>query len=381
MATAVPAPTSLSRKFFVFFDFANNNPKGVAKAKEAALHFLDTNILPGDEVGLRSYSTVKGLSIHEYLTADARKVREAVDALSAKGLSGRADDVEQTFGSRFSRDIFSQGGVQQNSNLIFKDESVTGLASLTKLAVTTGGKYFGNINEYGRNMDLLQDLTGSYYFLGYAIGEEWDGAFHAIRVEVGRKGCEVRAQAGYFNPKPFAEYSAIEKQLHLFDLALSDKPLLQTPLAFALGALSYASGEEPRLLLLAKIPNAVLEKFAGRKVEIVAVIFDDRVSRPIVDRGGDPPAVDRPEQDRDRNERAALPRDLSRRNSRGEIPPLPPRRGRGFKIVGLRPDGPDSDEGPGGLSRPVLSPAEHPPLLCLAPGPFRIDFFALLASY
>jgi len=411
VATALPAATSLTRKFFLFFDFANNNPRGVAKAREAALHFLDTEVLPGDEVGLMSYSVVKGLSVHEYLTSDAKKVREAVDALSAKGLSGRADDVEQeywrlatqdentdptnpedrsqdvmvrrmdsrnqarafilkltalakafryipghknillfstgiptpliygnqsgtpqgttgrsdrsrfelpdrvlvtdyedmfkelgaancsifpfdsreaakvaslfdydeqTFGSRFSRDIFSQGGVQQNSNMIFKDESVTGLGSLTKLAVATGGKYFGNINEYERNMDLLQDLTGSYYVLGYAIGEEWDGAFHAIRVEVKRKGCEVRAQAGYFNPKPFAEYSDVEKQLHLFDLALSDKPLLQVPLAFAMGALSYASGEEPRLLLLAKIPNAVLEKFAGRKAEIVAVIFDDK---------------------------------------------------------------------------------------------------------
>jgi VWFA-related protein len=411
VATAVPAPTTLTRKFFLFFDFANNNQRGVNKAKEAALHFLDTEVLPGDEVGLMSYSTVKGLSVHEYLSADAKKIREAVDALNAKGLSGRADDVEQeywrlttevrstdpsnppdtsldvlarrmdsksqarafilkltalakafryipghknlllfstgiassliygnqsgtpqgtsgrsdrsrfdppdyilltdyeamfkelsaancsifsfdsreaakvpslfdydeqTFGSRYSRDMFTQGGVQQNSNLIFKDENVTGQGALTKLAVATGGKYFGNINEYGRNMDLLQGLTGSYYILGYSIGEEWDGKFHSIRVEVKRKGCEVRAQAGYFNPKPFAEYSDIEKQLHLFDLALSDKPLLQTPLAFAMEALSYASGEEPRLLMLSKIPNAVLERFAGRKAEIVAVIFDDK---------------------------------------------------------------------------------------------------------
>jgi len=411
VATALPSPTALSRKFFLFFDFANNSPRGVVKAKEAALRFLDTELLPGDEVGLISYSVVKGLAIHEYLTPDARKVREAVDGLSAKGLSGRADDVEQeywrlatqdenndptnpddrsqdvmvrrvdsknqarafilkltalakafryipghknillfstgiptpliyggqsgtpqgttgrsdrsrfelpdhmlvtdyedmfkelgaancavfpfdsreapkvatlfdydeqTFGSRFSRDLFSQGGVQQNPNMIFKDEHLTGLGTLTKLAVATGGKYFGNINEYEKSLDLLQDLTGSYYVLEYAIGEAWDGAFHAIRVEVKRKGCEVRAQSGYFNPKPFTEYTGVEKQLHLFDLALSDKPLLQTPLAFGLGTLSYASGEEPRLLLLARIPNAVLEKFAGRKVEIVALVFDDK---------------------------------------------------------------------------------------------------------
>jgi len=404
VATAVPVPTAMNRKFFLFFDFANNNQRGVVKAQEAALHFLDTELLPGDEVGLMSYSTVRGLSVHEYLSTDQNKLREAVAALNAKGLSGRADDVEaeywrlatqeskpqdlsndvavkrfdsksqarafilkltalakafryipghkslllfstgiagsllygnqsgtpqgssglsdrsgfalpdyvlvtdyeamlkelsaancaifsfdsreaakvpslfdydeQTFGSRSSRDMFSPGGVQQNTNLVFKDEKATGLYTLSRLAAATGGKYFGNINEYERNLDQLQALTGSYYVLGYSIGERDDGQFHEIKVTVRRKGCEVRAQSGYFNPKPFAEYSDLEKQLHLFDLALSDRPLLQTPAVFALDALSYAGGEEPRLQMLSKIPTSVLDKFVGKKVEIVAIVFD-----------------------------------------------------------------------------------------------------------
>jgi len=31
----------ITRRFILFFDFAFNNPRGVKKAKEAALHFLD----------------------------------------------------------------------------------------------------------------------------------------------------------------------------------------------------------------------------------------------------------------------------------------------------------------------------------------------------
>jgi len=397
--------TVMSRKFFLFFDFAFNNQRGVNKAQEAALHFLDTELLPDDEVGLLSYSTVKGLSIHEYLTADHKKLREAVASMNAKGLSGRADDVEQeywrlatqestppdlsldvsvrrqdaksqarafmikltalakafryipghknlllfstgiassliygnqagaptgtsgepprsklelpdfvlrtqyeemykelsaascsifafdsresakvptlfdydeqTFGSRFSRDIFTVGGVQQNTNMILKDENVTGLYALTKLSKETGGKYYGNINEYERNMDQLQNLTGSYYILGYSIGELWDGKFHEIKVEVKRKSVEVRAQSGYYNPKPFAEYSDLEKQLHLFDLALSDRPLLQTPLTFSLSAISFAAGEAGRLEMLSKIPPSVLERFSGKKVELISLVLDE----------------------------------------------------------------------------------------------------------
>ena len=397
--------TAMSRKFFLFFDFANNNQRGVNKAQEAALHFLDTELLPDDEVGLLSYSTVKGLSIHEYLTTDHKKLRQAVEVMNAKGLSGRADDVEQeywrlatqestppdlsldvlvrrqdaksqarvfmlkltdmakafryipghknlllfstgitssliygnqagtpqgtsgvsdrskfeppdfvlrtqyeemykelsaancsifafdsresakvptlfdydeqTFGSRFSRDLFTVGAVQQNTNMILKDENGTGLYTLTKLSKETGGKYYGNINEYERNMDQLQNLTGSYYILGYSIGEQWDGKFHEIKVEVKRKGCEVRAQSGYYNPKPFAEYSDLEKQLHLFDLALSDRPLLQTPLKFSLSALSFTAGEGARLEMLSRIPSNVLEKFSGKKVELISLVLDE----------------------------------------------------------------------------------------------------------
>jgi hypothetical protein len=103
-----------------------------------------------------------------------------------------------------------------------------------------------------------------------------DGSFHEIKVEVNKKGYEVRAQTGYFNPKPFREYSDLEKELHLFDLALTERPLLQTPLRFTLAPLSYAAGEEIRLEILAKIPEAVIQKFSGKKVELVSLVFDEK---------------------------------------------------------------------------------------------------------
>jgi len=38
-----------------------------------------------------------------------------------------------------------------------------------------------------------------------------DGRFHEVRVEVKRPGCQVRAQSGYFNLKPFHDYTDLEK--------------------------------------------------------------------------------------------------------------------------------------------------------------------------
>ncbi len=411
-ATSAPAPPprTMNRKFFLFFDFAYNNQKGVDKSVKAALHFLDTQLTPGDEVALLSCSMMRGITIHEYLTIDHDKVREAVAAVTARGIAGRASEIEeeywrkaqealalprsaeqriigitgfydwrrqeskilaqnyilrmtalakalrlipgqksflffstgvpysliygaqagnpqqpyhssildmgdqtlrplseemikelsaancafyifdtreaakvpslfayddQTFESGF-RDIFSDIGVFETTTSPFQDDQTTGLGSLKRLSERTAGKFFSNINMYAKNLDRVQDLTGAYYVLGYSIDEQQDGEFHEIKVEVGRKGCEVRAQSGYFNPKPFREYSDLEKRLHLFDLALNERSQLQTPKELSVNALSYRAEGQCRLRMISRIPREALAALAGKRVELVALAFDDQ---------------------------------------------------------------------------------------------------------
>jgi VWFA-related protein len=420
LSSLTPPIQAMSRKFFIFFDFAFNNQRGVAKSKEAALHFIDRELKPGDEVGLVSYGLLGGLSIHEYLTTDHKKVREAVEKLSAQRLVGRVGDIEEqywrqgaegtlskpsyedealgsvkpkvpniynwqrqesksqaenfllkltsfaaalryvpgqkhivlfttgvatsmiygsqsgdpiesvligtnsrsrfetgdhvlrstneellkqlsaanctvfTFDTRESaivpslftydeqtfeesyRDLFYDEGVRQDVTNPLKDQRVTGQYSLRRMATVTGGKYFSNILDYKNTLSQVQDLTGMYYVLGYSLGERPDGEYHELRVEVDRKGCVVRTQAGYYDPKPYAEYSDLEKQLQLYDLALSERSFLRTPLPFAMSALSFTIGGESRIQVLSKIPNAVMEKFSGKTSELVALIFDDQ---------------------------------------------------------------------------------------------------------
>ncbi len=409
--TPAPRPQTINRKFFLFFDFAFNSQRGVDKSVKAALHFLDTQVIPGDEVALLSYSMLKGIIVQEYLTVDHEKVREAVEAVSAKAIAGRAGEVEEQYWRQLSigtpsetdsrsqgsfgdqtrsitqarqeskivaknyilrltalakslrlvpgqksfllfssgipssliyggqsgnpaqlrgssgfdsgdfalrplneemykefstancafyifdtresakvpslfaydeqtfesghRDILSTQGVFQNTTDPFRDDKTTGLDSLKRLSNRTAGKFFSNINMYEKNLGEVQELTGAYYVLGYSINEQWDGRFHDIKVEVKRKGCEVRAQAGYFNPKPFREYSDLERKLHLFDLALNERSQLQAPKSFPMAALSYSAGDGARLRMLARAPDEALEGFLGKSVEFIALAFDE----------------------------------------------------------------------------------------------------------
>jgi VWFA-related protein len=404
-ATPTPVPSSaMNRKFFLFFDFAYNNQRGAAATIKAALHFLDTEVLPEDEVALVSYSALKGLKVHEYLTRDHAKVRSAVTDLSVKEIAGRAEEIEQlywkaaeedlsklanstrynltwrrqeakslaynyfvtltalakamrivegrknflyfstgipysliygavvsspsgtaegstfdmgdtilrplsegmlkefiasncsffTFDTRESAKIpalfayedtiteiggryafATDGGEFRTTTDLLRDDKTTGMDALRRISKQTGGQYFSNIGLYEKNLDSVQNITGTYYVLGYPISAPKDGEFHEIKVEVKRKGCKVQTQAGYFNPKPFREYSDLEKQIQLFDLALNENSEGRMLRAFGVTALSYDAGGGPRLRVLARIPKEILQGFTGKSVEFVSLAFDE----------------------------------------------------------------------------------------------------------
>jgi VWFA-related protein len=420
IAPALSVGRDMNRKFFLYIDFAYNNARGVTKAKKAALHFLDTDVAPEDEVALLSYSVIKGMVVHEYLTTDHSKIRKALETVGQKDIVGRAEEVEEQYWQQAteglrdlenSRGAALQGSKQQEvvetnirrweskqiaqtfllrmtalakalrivtgqkqfiffssgipgsllygnqagtpseynknkptnqgylfetgdavlrsqteemnkefgasgcafyifdtresamktsmferdsqtletgnrsnisptsdleANSMYKSDKITGLTPLNQLANKTGGRYFSNMDTYEKNLDLVQAMTGTYYVLGYPVTEQWDGKFHEVRVEVKRKGCEVRAQAGYFNPKPYSEYTNLEKQLHLFDLALNERAFARMPVAVPMMALSSATEGTSRLAVLAVIPGEITARFLGKRVEFVAIFFDEK---------------------------------------------------------------------------------------------------------
>ena len=392
--TPLPPRDLMSRKFFLFFDFAYNTPKGLIKAKEAALHFIDSQLLPTDEVGVLSYSGMKNLELWEYLTTDHKKARAVVESFGLKKLAGRVDNLQEKYyeavtgqnpvdigawgratlrgpekrlpdmGARPDLDstpelrawrfaergelhavmfadrirdlamalryipgqknivLFSSGvpysliyGIHApygdvrfgsfgnslirqryedmlneltaSNCLIYaldtedagaslkKEIRTMGVFTLQKMTSATGGKYFGNINRYEEHIGRIQNLTGCYYVLGYSVDEKWDGAFHSIKVEVGRPGCEVHAQKGYYNPKPFKEYNDLEKMLHLVDLALNEEPVFQTPVRFPVVRRPCPPDKTSNLCLSAELPLDTIREVLQGKFEIVSIIFDE----------------------------------------------------------------------------------------------------------
>jgi len=372
---------AMSRKFFLFFDFAFNDLRGVIRSKEAALSFLEKQVQPEDEVGVLSYSAIRGFVQHEYLTKDHKRIREVIEKISPgeilgraaglggggwKDLAGTSESMGPTQGPGrgavdaegssaikkseeeiykiqarqytqlmkdlarslryipgvksivyFSKGIANEviyGSIRKSNEIVmvsgdilirqkyeemarelaaancsvyamnisgkatshFEDRDLLGDLTLRQLADLSGGKYFDNIESYEQVMAEINHLTGTFYVLGYSISENWDGAYHKVKVKVNRPGCEIFGQTGYFNPKPFKEYTEFEKSLHLIDLALSEKPLMQEPMRFPLEIRVEPAAKTSRIIVAAKIPADKLGDVLAAATEIVALVFNDK---------------------------------------------------------------------------------------------------------
>jgi len=369
------AVKGMNRRLFIFLDIQGSGVTGLANAKKAALHFVDTQLRPGDEVGILGFSYMTGFLIQEYLTTDHEKIRKAikktkeippsggsssggaltdnrVPVRSGDDETGRSAEGESTSGGRSgestsevmkafgygSSAIFVPGTsmfqrrdfvprmidlaqafkyIPGNKSIIFftgrdlgsiaaklgkefanvstpvytvntknwiqkgvmalsvKEKYIYTDHSLQEMALASGGKYFADIEDVETISRDVQMLTGNFYVLGYYVNESWDGAYHQIKVESRRPGLQVLAQHGYFNPKPFAELSDFEKQLHLWDLMFADKPVTLDPLDIPVEPLFISGREKMNCALLARITVNEKTGIPPSKVEIFAFIFNE----------------------------------------------------------------------------------------------------------
>ena len=362
IAPPSPQPSQLSRKFFFVLDIQQNDGIGYLQSKKAALHFLDTQVQPTDEVGLLSYQVRIGLKMHEYLSTDHKKIRKAIENL--RGFPGTGQNLglnmdqgqerKATTGSvegentdAIIRDLefpppnpgageatmwrmhyaailkefaqalryisgtkniifFSAGYARSalTSDIMFQKSfeemskefgssaspvytvNVMGLRahfvpiddrgdqSLQDLANFSGGQYFEDVAKVEDIAAGIQNATGNYYVLGYSTDEKWDGQYHEIKVKALREGCNVAAQGGFYNPKPFTEFTEFEKQLHLMDLAFNEHPQFQTPVELPLVLLPCRDESGTHLVFMTELPWDGLKDVLRQATEMMYVVTD-----------------------------------------------------------------------------------------------------------
>jgi VWFA-related protein len=153
------------------------------------------------------------------------------------------------------------------------EKTLSANAGLSYLSNITGGRYYDDVDHYAENAMSIRNATSNYYVLGYSIDATWDGKFHDIKVEVTREGYKTFGQKGYFNPVRFNKLSAMEKSLHLIDVALGEDPYFGQPGEFPLTALPFSDKTGDNTILISMIPVKTMLDGVGQKTEVISLIL------------------------------------------------------------------------------------------------------------
>ena len=321
----------MNRKFYLLLDAYRNDGLGLKKARTTALHFIDTQVQAEDELGLLTYSINRGLVTQIPLTKDHDRIREAVKTVKlfpyiTSGGSGEGGAtameealdfteslhdfaVSQRYTAGYKHIILFSAGLPrsllegedprlryehermakelassscpiysvdtQGTRDLIEGREQKGDHALRRLASLTGGRHFNNVDYQETISEDIQNATGTYYVLGYSVGEAWDGKYHEIKVEVERKGVRIQAQKGYFNPKSFARFDKLEKRLQLLNLAQDLSPQFDPPKKIQSLSVLWTDSDAGMVLTMTEIIPAGLEDILNDKAELFTLVYDE----------------------------------------------------------------------------------------------------------
>ncbi len=177
----------------------------------------------------------------------------------ALGLFPRSDAV---------LDAIDTGGVRAGGDAAGPGAG-SGVDALSTMASETGGDFVRNANALGAELKNVADRTSHVYLLVYQPkGLSKPGSFHKLRVEVKAATSKVAARSGYYEPRPYASLSPLERVLASGDLLTGGARGDSVP--GRLLAAPFASPDSlAQVPVVLELPGTAL--FAGDKAEKAGV--------------------------------------------------------------------------------------------------------------
>jgi VWFA-related protein len=138
--------------------------------------------------------------------ADIRECRDAMfREVDMANLTVQSVDPVGLNTTSISADYISQGRISPNVVPERNQQNLRRLDNLRVLPDHTGGRLVANTNTPAKFLPGIFAESQMYYLLGFEPASRVaDGAFHAVRVQVRRRGVTVHARSGYLATPPTA---------------------------------------------------------------------------------------------------------------------------------------------------------------------------------
>ncbi len=161
-------------------------------------------------------------------TNEAVKANMAIYSVDTRGLQALPPVGDASTGSLRGNAAYSGSAVQSGLLNNFNSQEVLGT-----LASDTGGKFFGDSNDFAPAFQQVQHDTEAYYILGFrSTNAARDGSYRHLTVKLNRsdlKDVKLEYRPGYFAPADFQHAKTEDRELQLTEQMRSELPATDVP--------------------------------------------------------------------------------------------------------------------------------------------------------
>jgi VWFA-related protein len=166
-------------------------------------------------------------------TNEAAKANMAIYSVDTRGLQALPPVGDASKGSLRGNSAYSGSAATAQLNANFASQETLGT-----LAADTGGKFFGDSNDFGPAFQQVQHDTEAYYILGFhSTNLARDGSYRHLTVKIDRADVKIEYRPGYYAPADFQHQKNEDRELALNEQMRSDLPA--TDVALYLQALYF----------------------------------------------------------------------------------------------------------------------------------------------
>jgi VWFA-related protein len=170
-------------------------------------------------------------------TNEAAKANLAIYSVDTRGLQALPPVGDASKGSLRGNSAYSGSAVTAQLSANFASQE-----TLATLAADTGGKFFGDSNDFAPAFQQVQHDTEAYYILGFhSTNQARDGSFRHLTVKTTRNDVKLEFRPGYYAPADFKHQKTEDREIALTEQIRSDLPA--TDVALYLQALYFRTSE------------------------------------------------------------------------------------------------------------------------------------------
>ncbi|GAA3755316.1 VWA domain-containing protein [Terriglobus aquaticus] len=159
-------------------------------------------------------------------TNAAARANMAIYTVDSRGLQALPPLGDASQASTRGNSPFS--GATMQSRL---DANAGSQELLATLASDTGGKFFGDSNDFAPAFQQIQHDTEAYYILGFrSTDHARDGRFRKLQIKLNRTDAKLEYRPGYYAPADFQHQKTEDREAALNEQLRSDSPAVDVPL-------------------------------------------------------------------------------------------------------------------------------------------------------